>query len=101
MSSDLTKILERIEDKLDKIQDKQSEHSVVLERHSQLHSKNSDDLATHIKRTDLLEDRMEIHAKEHDSKLEIALQPIKAFKFLAKFAAGAASIYGLIKLVKP
>jgi hypothetical protein len=101
MDNDLTKILERIDQNLEKIRDKQEEHSVHLERHTQLHSKNSEDLATHIKRTDLLEDRMEAHAKDHDSKLDEALQPIKAFKFLAKFAAGVAAIYGLLKLVKP
>jgi hypothetical protein len=101
MDSNLTKILERIEAKLDKVQDKQGEHSVHLERHSQLHSKNSEDLATHIKRTDALEDRIEQHSKDQDKKLDQALLPIRAFKFLAKFAAGASAIYGLVKLVKP
>lgn len=47
--------LTRIESKLDKVIDKQAEHSATLAVHSTLHAQNTKDLEHHIKRTDFLQ----------------------------------------------
>lgn len=85
--------------KLDKILDKLGEHSVILERHGIVHEQNAKELAHHILRTSLLEEHMETEHKEMKSNLEVALQPIKWAKLTVKIAAGAASIYGFLKLI--
>ena len=85
--------------KLDRILEKLGEHSVVLAQHGVVHEQNAKELATHILRTSLLEEHMDAEHTEINEKLEIALQPIKWVKLTAKIAAGAASIYGLIKLI--
>jgi hypothetical protein len=72
--------------------DKLNDHSVVLERHGVLHEKNADELERHIKRTDLLESKLE-------KDMEVALQPIKAIKFLVKLSAGILTIVAILKLI--
>ena len=82
---------DRIDQKLDKIIDKLSEHSEVLAKHGVVHEQNSKELAHHIARTNALETKLE-------KDMEIALQPIKAFKFLTKLAAGIVTLAATLKL---
>jgi len=82
---------DRIELKLDRILDKLGEHSEVLARHGVIHEQNAKELSHHIARTDALETKLE-------KDMEIALQPIKAFKFLTKLAAGALTLAAALKL---
>jgi hypothetical protein len=60
----------RIDQKLDKILDKLSEHSAVLERHGVLHEKNAEELEKHIKRTDLLSDHMDAEHRDMKQNLD-------------------------------
>lgn len=97
--------LERVEEKLDKIIEKLHSNSIELAKHGLLHQKNTEDLETHIKRTDLLEKHMEVEHleirqehKELKKDLQTALLPIKAFQFLAKLCIGLTAIYGLVRL---
>lgn len=91
--------LNRIETKIDKITDKIETLSNLAAKHEVLHKKNTEDLAEHIKRTDKLEDRMEQHSTDHNKKLEEALLPIKAAKFLVALAVGISAIVAVIKLL--
>ena len=59
---------------------------------------NSEELEKHIKRTDLLEQHMDKEHSEMKKSLDLALLPIKSFKFIVKFALGMAAIAGLVKL---
>lgn len=95
----MDKRLDRLEHKIDALFDMNVKQSNVLERHSVLHEKNTEDLATHIKRTDLIEARIEQQDRVNSAKLDEALLPIKAFKFMAAMAAGGAAIYGLFKMM--
>ena len=81
-----------IDSKLDKILDKLGEHSIILAQHGVIHEQNAKELAHHISRTDALETKLE-------KDMEIALQPIKAFKFLTKLAAGALTLAAALKLI--
>ena len=78
----------RIEAKLDKVIDKQQEQAVIQERHSVLHEKNSEDLAEHIRRTNILEEQM-----------QTALLPIRASKWLAGVAAAFLTLAAFAKLL--
>lgn len=51
---------DRIESKLDVLIANQQQHAVLLERHTVLHEKNSEDLAEHIRRTEILEKQMDV-----------------------------------------
>lgn len=51
--------IDRIEGKLDKVLDKLSEHGELLARHTTLHEKNTSDLEEHMRRSDLLETRVD------------------------------------------
>lgn len=89
---------DRIELKLDKILDKLGEHSEVLAKHGVIHEQNAAQLATHIARTNALEEHMDLEHREMKKDLETALQPIKTFKFLTKLAAGIITIVTVLKL---
>lgn len=80
--------LTRIEAKIDQLVEKVGVTNIQLALHSQLHKQNSIDLAHHIKRTDLLQDQM-----------EMALLPIKTGKVVVVLASSAATIYGLYQLI--
>ncbi len=56
---------------------------------------NTDQLKEHIRRTEMLETRVEADRKEIDSKLEQALLPIKTVKALAKFSGIVAALSSL------
>jgi hypothetical protein len=99
MNEDLFINETRIDKKLDKILDKLSEHSAVLERHGVLHEKNAQELEKHIKRTDLLSDHMDAEHKDMKQNLDTALLPIKSFKFLAKLSAGILTLAALYTLI--
>lgn len=58
MDDTTEKRLDRIEDKLDNLFELNVDQIRVLERHSVLHDRNTEDLAVHIKRTNLLENQM-------------------------------------------
>lgn len=60
-------------DKLDKVLDKLAESSVTLAVMQKDVSQNTKDLAEHIRRTDLLEARVD----NHESEIQKALAPIK------------------------
>lgn len=65
--------------KLEKILEQLSDIKVVLERHTVLHEKNTDDLAEHIRRTDLLETKLEEELgpiKSHVTKVDITIKVI-------------------------
>ncbi len=64
--SDLT----RIENKLDKVLDRLDEHSKCLAKHEVLHQKNTDDLAEHIRRTELAEAAIVQSEKDVDERLK-------------------------------
>ena len=80
-----------IDNKLDRILDKLGEHSIILAQHGVIHEQNAKELAHHISRTDALESKLE-------KDLEVALQPIQAFKFLTKLAAGIVTLAATLKL---
>lgn len=46
------------EQKLDRVLEQLSNHSVVLAEHTILHKQNTEDLREHIKRTNLLEEKL-------------------------------------------
>ena len=86
-----------IDKKLDKILDEVSDLKVgqaVIEKDV---AQNTKDLSTHIKRTNLLEDRIEQHSTYHESQLEEALIPIRWIKITIKVLAAATVIAGLLK----
>lgn len=83
------KRINRIEHKLDALFEMNVKQSGILERHSVLHEKNSDDLAEHIRRTNILEEQM-----------SEALIPIKFLKMLVAVSLGGAAILGLFKIIK-
>lgn len=100
---------DRVEDTLQKILDKLTEHTIILERHSFLHEQNTKDLTHHIKRTDLLEETLEETRKalEKDFKdkheklekdVEEAVAPFRAIKTLAKYAGYITAIGSAIAL---
>lgn len=90
--------LDKIDQKIDKVLDALAEHKAILAAHGVLHEKNSEELEKHIKRTDLLEKHMNKEHNDMKKNLEIALLPIKSFKFLVTLALGMAAIAGLLKL---
>lgn len=90
---DIDKRLGRIENKMDQLYELNVEQTATLVRHELLHEKNTDDLATHIKRTNILEEQM-----------QEALKPIHWFKMTGQVLlvvvpviAAAYSIYRVIK----
>jgi hypothetical protein len=83
---------DRILDKLDKIQEHQLKHSELLARHTVLHEANTKSLDLHIKRTDLLELKLE-------ADMKTALLPINSIKWILKVAAGIIVILTLAKFL--
>ena len=88
--------LGRLETKIDRVLEKLSEHGEMLARHSELHNRNSDSLDEHIKRSNLLEQKLSRHEEEVGAKLEEALLPIKSIKWLGKILAALLVIASLI-----
>ena len=88
---------DKLEQKVDKILDKVGEIQVdnaILRKDV---SQNTKDLSEHIKRTNLLETRIEQHSTYHEKQLEEALIPIRWIKVTFKILAAAAVITGLLK----
>lgn len=73
-------------DKLDRILDKLDHHGRLLERHSVLHEQNTEDLKEHMRRTQLLEMRVD--------KVEL---PMKAMKWGVSVVAALASCWAVIE----
>lgn len=84
--------LSRIDTKLERILDVLNDHSVEMARHGLLHEQNSVQLATHIARTNALEEHMDAEHREMKKNLETALIPIKSVKWLAALAVGSAAV---------
>jgi len=88
-----------VESKLDQIIETLTDIRVTLADHSHIMQRNTEDLAEHIRRTNILETRQEAHGKD----LQEALLPIKALKFVGSLIIGisavTAAIYGLIQLI--
>lgn len=83
--------LDRIEVKIDRVYEILTEHSLSLNTHELLHKQNTEDLAIHIKRTNILQEKIEAHEseiqqrlKDNDEKLGEALIPVKIFQFIWK-----------------
>ncbi len=81
--------LERVLNQLDKIQETQLKHSETLARHTVLHEANTKSLDLHIKRTDLLELKLE-------ADMKTALLPIQAAKVISKTLGGLLVLASLI-----
>ena len=92
MSND-NKIDEKLDKMLDKINSLHTDTALIQKDVGQ----NTKDLAFHIKRTNLLEERMEQHAAYHEKQLDEALIPIRWIKITLKILAAAAVIAGLLK----
>jgi hypothetical protein len=87
-------------DKIDKILEKVTQLQIDAAMIKKDSAQNTKDLAEHIKRTNLLEARMEQHAEHHEAQLEEALLPIRSARFLAKVAAGVTTLLAIFKIVK-
>lgn len=107
-------MLAAIAAKLDKIQDDTTDIKVRLARHEVILEKNTVDLERHIKRTDLLEEKLELHEAvdekfhgEIEDKLKEHSRPMSV-KELAKklsiwgsvISALAGAAYAVWKMVK-
>ena len=92
MSED-NKIDEKLEKILEKVNSLSTDSALIKKDVGQ----NTRDLSTHIKRTNLLEERMEQHATYHEKQLDEALIPIRWIKTSLKILAAAAVITGLLK----
>lgn len=95
----MDKRLDKLESKIDRLLDNSAEQGATLARHEALHERNTASLEEHVRRTDLLEVRLEQHAEAQGKRLDEALLPIKAAKFLLAMAAGVATIAGAAKLL--
>ena len=91
--------LERMENKIDKVLDKLTEHGELLARHGAIHEANSKSLEHHIARTDALEEKLEKEAEKFEKDMQQALLPIKAFKFIVALAAGISTLIVLYNLI--
>ena len=80
---------DRLFKQLDKIVDKQAEMAVTL-------IVNTNSLIKHVKRTDLLEEKVKQHAKHQEKQLEEALIPIRWFKTTAKVIGTIGVIAGIV-----
>lgn len=74
--------LDRLETKIDKITDKLAEHSAAMAVHAALHEKNTKDLAEHIHRTNLLEEKL-VPVEKHVAAVNTIL---KVIWFIASLA---------------
>lgn len=85
---DMTDFLTRLEEKVDRLQE--STNHIKIEQVEMRHilARNTEDVAKHIKRTDLLEEQV--------------LFPIKALRWILTGVVGAAgaigAVYGVVKL---
>ena len=92
--------LTRIEDKIDKILDTLSDQASTLAKHGVLHEQNAKELATHIARTNALEEHMEAEHRSLNKQLDTALLPIRAAKLLVAVALGLTAIITLYSMIK-
>lgn len=69
-----------------------SELRETMARNTAILEVNTDQLKEHMRRTDLLEDQIELHRRELDAKMEEALLPIKTVRALAKLGGYVAAI---------
>lgn len=90
---------DRVEENLQKILDKLTEHSIILARHTILHEQNTKDLEHHIKRTDLLEADLKKAREDLEEELEEATAPFQAIKTLAKYAGYLTAISSAVGVI--
>ena len=92
---------DRIEEKLDRIADRLTAHSI-------LHERNTVSLEEHIRRTDALEKRqLSYEERQADfekvttRQLAMALLPIKSVKWMAAALIGLAAVVTAVKALLP
>lgn len=89
-------MLKKMDEKLDSHTDTLARLEVNVER-------NSDDLAHHIARTDLLEEQVELNKKSLESRISILEEPGLVSKFLSnkivKISGITAAVYGIYKFL--
>jgi hypothetical protein len=90
------KLLDKIDQKVDKLNDKQDQQTERLVRLEVNTDRNTEDLAHHIKRTDLLEASLNNHKKAVAKKIDEIEQPRKTVKSVGNFLKWFFGIAGVI-----
>ena len=89
---------------LKKVDEKLDAHTDSLARLEVQVCINTKDLAEHIRRSDLIEEKIELDKKSIESRLEVLEQPGLVTKFLqnklVKFCGITSALYGLIQFIK-
>ena len=89
---------------LKKIDEKQDSHTEILAKLENNVERNTDDLHLHIKRTDLLEEQVELNKKLLEERLDKVEQPGKVVtsisSFVLKLSAVLAGTYAIVELFK-
>lgn len=85
-----------MDEKLDKIIDKLHEIDVKVERNTVVLGKNADDIAEHIRRTDLLETYIKKREEVVEGQLTEALKPVNWIRITVKVIAGLSVTVGLV-----
>lgn len=89
---------------LKKVDEKLDSHTETLARLEVITEQNKEDIKYHIKRTDLLEEKVELNKKSIEKRLESLEQPSVVSKFLSskllQISGLTAAIYGLINFFK-
>lgn len=70
-----------------------------LARNTAILDVNTESLKEHMAQTRTLREYVDKRFSEVDSNLDVALQPIKAFKFMAKVSAGVSAMGGALYAV--
>jgi hypothetical protein len=89
-----------MEEKLDKIFEKISNLSVDVAQMAVSVEKNTQDLAYHIRRTDLLDEKLEKAEETWHTQLEEALVPVRWGKTTFKLLAAAGAIVAIWEAAK-
>ena len=91
---------DRTESKLDRLFEKLSDLAVDVARIATSVESNTDDIAEHIKRTNLLEEKLEKTEEKWHTQLDEALIPIKWGKVTLKLATATGVILGVWQLIQ-
>lgn len=87
-------------DRLDRILDKLTDMAVDIGRMALSVEKNTEDIGEHIRRTDLLEKKLDTYEEKYDDRLEEALLPIRWGKLTLKFTGWLAAIFGVAESIR-
>jgi len=93
---------ERVLAKLDKIQDDVTEIKVENAKQTAKINKNTDDLAHHIKRSDLIEESLELHKQDdmrHKNQMTVKDLFVKVTFVCGGIGTIAGATYGLLRLL--